>query len=415
MLVSITYTVYSLALFFWSVCSIQYEGVAPMIRYLGAIALLCVFVWSVWIIDEKKQTYQGVLFLSVFTNLGLAVAYRCTSNEAQAFHFSDFNNTYAGQTLIMTAIFISMFCLVRFTRIYKTKVWNLAAGVGILVVTYGARLTGERIGGSYLYFQKIMVFSCVISLFPFIASYFLSRKEEAYVKGNVKYISWNLCILLLYTCSLYLASALNKEYGLVFIIGAVTCVLFYLRCKSLLLKLFYTGVCTAAALIAGEFVHHIRDRVQLWFHPELAKKTEMMKAESVLYIFRYIKNIGWYSRGIGNLSSKRIPTLRSDHVILTILNDYSFLLLCLILLLSVLLVRYLLICPRLDLYDYYLDLSIALTIGFMILLDIGSVSGSFIQAGIGFPWISMGGNNNLALTALLATHCGIAAKGDDTT
>ena len=256
--------------------------------------------------------------------------------------------------------------------------------------------------------------------FPFIASYLLSSKEDAYVGRNVQNLSWNLFILLSYTFILYLASILNKEFGLVFLIGATTCVLFYVHCRNTntLAKIFYTGICAAGALTAAEFVPHIRDRVQLWFHPELADSAEMKrKAEAVLYLFRYYKkNMGWYGRGIGTLSKSRVPTLRSDHVLLTLMNDYSILLVAMVLLLSVLLIRYLLISPKgVETFDRYLSLAIALTIGFAMLLNVASVLGSFIQAGVSFPWVSAsGGQINLAVTALFATHCGIAAKGDDT-
>ena len=420
MLVLITYLIYSLGLFCWSIASIQYETAVPAIRYVAAILLLAAFVWGGWIKDKKKLMRSGVVIMAAFMNLGLAVAYRCTSEEALVLRISDMKDTYAGQTVFLVGGFVLVYCVVRFTRIYKTMLWNVAAGVSVLVVAFGARITGTKTGGSYLYFGNIMVFSWVLFFFPFIASYLLSRKENAYVGRSVKNLSWNLFILLGYTFVLYLASVLNTEFGLLFLIGATTCVLFHVHCKNTntLAKIFYMGTCAAGALIAAEFVPHIRDRVQLWFHPELADSTEMKrKAETVLYLFRYLKKIGWYGRGIGTLSRSRVPTLRSDHVLLTLLNDYSILLVAMVLLLSVLLVRYLLISPKgVEAFDRWLNLAIALTIGFAILLNLASVLGSFIQAGVSFPWVSAsGGQINLAVTALFATHCGVAAKGDDKT
>lgn len=420
MLVLITYLIYSLGLFFWSLSSIQYDSAAPAIRYGGALLLLGIFLWIISILDKKKMIRSGVTIMAVFMNLGLSVAYRCTSEEALVLRISDLRNTYAGQTVLMISAFLLIYCIVRFTRIYKTTLFNLAAGVSVLVVVYGARLTGTKTGGSYLYFGNIMVFSWVLFCFPFIASYLLSRKEDAYVGRNVQNLSWNLFILLIYTFLLYLASVLNKEFGLVFLIGATTCVLFYVHCRNTntLAKIFYTGICAAGALTAAEFVPHIRDRVQLWFHPELAESTEMRrKAEAVLYLFRYFRKMGWLGRGIGTLSRSRVPTLRSDHVLLTLMNDYSILLVAMVLLLSVLLIRYLLISPKgVETFDRYLSLAIALTIGFAMLLNVASVLGSFVQAGVSFTWISAsGGQCNLMFTALLATHCGIAMKGDDTT
>lgn len=415
--VLITYLIYSLGLLCWSIASIQYETAAPAIRYGAAILLLAAFIWVVWIKDEKKLMRSGVVIMAVFMNLGLAVAYRCTSEEALVLRISDMKDTYAGQTVLMIGGFVLVYCVVRFTRIYKTALWNLAAGVSVLVVAFGARITGTKTGGSYLYFGNIMVFSWVLFCFPFIASYLLSRKEDAYVGRNVQNLSWNLFVLLIYTFVLYLASVLNTEFGLVFLIGATTCVLFHVHCKNTntLAKIFYIGTCAAGALIAAEFVPHIRDRVQLWFHPELADSTEMKrKAEAVLYIFRYKKNMGWWGRKIGNLSRSRVPTLRSDHVLLTLMNDYSILIVAMVLLLSVLLIRYLLISPKgVEAFDRYLNLAIALIIGFAILLNVASVLGSFCQAGISLAFISAsGGQCNLMFTALLAVKCGIAVKGD---
>lgn len=417
----ISYTIYSLALYFWSISSIQYDSVAPAIRYGGALLLLGIYVWLITMLDEKKLIRSGITIMAAFMNLGLSVAYRCTSEEALVLRISDLWNTYAGQTLLMIGAFLLIYCIVRFTRIYKTSLFNLGAGISVLVVAYGARwLSGKKTGGSYLYFGNIMVFSWALFCFSFIISYLLSRKEDVYVGKNVKNLSWNLFILLGYTFILYLASILNKEFGLIFLIGANTCVLFYVHCRNTntLAKIFYIGLCATGALTAAEFVPHIRERFQLWLHPELANSTEMKrKAEAVFYLFRYKKNMGWYGRGIGTLSRSRVPTLRSDHVLLTLMNDYSILFVIIVLLLSVLLVRWLLITPKgVERFDQYLNLAIGLTIGFTILLNVASVLGSFIQAGISFPFISAsGGQCNLMFTALLATHCGIAAKGDDTT
>ena len=155
MLVLITYLIYSLGLFFWSLSSIQYDSAAPAIRYGGALLLLGIFLWIISILDKKKMIRSGVTIMAVFMNLGLSVAYRCTSEEALVLRISDLRNTYAGQTLLMIGAFLLIYCIVRFTRIYKTTLFNLVAGVSVLVVAFGARL-GTKTGGSYLYFGNIM-------------------------------------------------------------------------------------------------------------------------------------------------------------------------------------------------------------------------------------------------------------------
>ena len=61
-------------------------------------------------------------------------------------------------------------------------------------------------------------------------------------------------------------------------------------------------------------------------------------------------------------------------------------------------------------YDQYLNLTCGLIVGFIILVDTASCFGSFITAGIGFPWISDGAAVNIMLTVLMAVHCGLSGK-----
>ena len=121
--------------------------------------------------------------------------------------------------------------------------------------------------------------------------------------------------------------------------------------------------------------------------------------------------MGWWGKGIGNLSKRIYPTLNTDHVLILLLNDYSILLFALVLILGVLFVRWMLISPvRVSAYDRYLNLTCGLIFSVIVLIDISSNIGSFITAGIGFPWISDGSAVNIMLAELTAIHCGLLGK-----
>lgn len=108
---------------------------------------------------------------------------------------------------------------------------------------------------------------------------------------------------------------LNKEFSLVFLIGATTCVLFYVHCRNTntLAKIFYTGICAAGALTAAEFVPHIRDRVQLWFHPELAESTEMRRKRKLFCICSDTSENGLVGKRDRNIEQEQssYPPVRS--------------------------------------------------------------------------------------------------------
>ena len=78
---------------------------------------------------------------------------------------------------------------------------------------------------------------------------------------------------------------------------------------------------------------------------------------------------------------------------------------------GIILVRWMFVEPRAAcLYDRFLNLACALVVCFIILIDLASNLGSFITAGIGFPWVSDGGSVNIMLTTLVAIHCGLIEK-----
>lgn len=410
------YMLFSSFLYMWTIKSICYESNIPNKEYLLGVLLLAIFITIIWKIDKERMLGRGIIIAAVFMNLGLSMAYRIwMDDDAMGSLLEDIRERYIGDLIIMLAVFIIMYSLVRYTRIYKFRVCNRFLMLALPVFVYGARLSGHRTGGSYLYFAGMMIFGLVLMGFPFVAAYFVSRKENRYrgSEPSVRNLPWNLMCLLVYTFILYGGCVLCNEFGLLLVLGLTTTVLFMIRCKNGGTKLVYSVVCAGGAVFASFKISHLWDRMQIWLNPSQAYQDADLaeKAESVLYLFRHIYQMGWWGNGIGNLSKSLYPTLNTDHVLITLINDYSALIVIAVLVLGVLFVRWMLFQPYgLCVYDQYLNLTCGLIIGFIILVDVSSNLGSFLTAGIGFPWISEGSSVNIMLTVLMAIHCGLLGK-----
>lgn len=408
-----TYTVFSAALFFWTTSSLKYESRIPFIGYLAGVILLesiIILLHFSEMKNEGKHEMNGIVIAAVLMNLGLSVDYRC-------FDYKDvkniFENTYLTDLLLMIPAFMIIFALIRYTKLYRYRVFNYLILLALPVSIFGARLSGRLTGGSYLYFAGVMIFGIVLMGFPFAAAWFMSSEENRYLRGRVGNISWNLIGFLLYDFIIYFGCVLCNEYGLLLITGLTASILFFVRCKDIKSKLFYTVSCAGGALLASVKISHLWSRVQIWLHPVTAFHNDGLKekAESVLYLFRNINGMGWWGKGIGNLSKRIYPTINTDHVLVLLINDYSVLLFIFVVVLGILFVRWMLSSPKdMCAYDRYLNLACASIVCFIILIDVASNLGSFITAGIGFPWISDGSSVNLMLTVLMAIHCALLRK-----
>lgn len=407
------YLLFSGALYWWTCKSISYAVPAPGTEYFIGIVLLAVFLVVVRVITRGKGIFCGVCMMGLFMNLGLSIAYRTyTVTSAESLEVLQ-HDSYTRDLIFMLVIFAAVGVFVRCTEIYKINLFNLLVLAALPIVIFGARVTGSETNGAYLYFGGFMILGLVLMGFPFAAAYFLSRPEERYRGGKVGNLSWNLMGLLLYTFVLYFGCAVCNEFGLLLLLGAVTTVLFFVRCKNLRTKVFYTLGCGLGAVAAAVKASHIWTRVLIWLDPAAAydKSDIATQAESVLYLFRHFKSIGWWGNGIGNLSKSYYPTLNTDHVLITLTNDYSFILTLLVIVLAVILVGWMLKVPAgVPVYERYLVLSCGLILAFMVLVNVASTFGSFITAGIGFPWVSDGSSVNIMLTALVAIRCGVAGK-----
>lgn len=411
----LVYMLFSGCLYVWTLKSIHYSTPVPQAGYRIGVILLAIFMTVIFITDKEKQSGKGIFIAAVFMNFGLSIGYRCWEIETDSAEAAGTFSGYTGDLLLMLLVFFTVFLLVRYTRIYKFRICNFLLLIVLPIVIYGARITGEEVYGSYLEFAGMMIFGLVLMGFPFAAAYFVSRREERY-RGSVpsvRNLPWNLMGFLLYTFVLYGGCVVCNEFGLLLILGLTTTVLFMIRCKNGVTKLLYSAACAGGAAIAGLKISHLSARIQIWMNPVRACQDAGLaeEAETVLYLFRHIYQMGWWGNGIGSLSPALYQTLNTDHALLTLLNDYSALVLIAVLILGVLLVRWFLIQPDgLCVYDQYLNLTCGLIVGFIILVDTASCFGSFITAGIGFPWISDGAAVNIMLTVLMAVHCGLSEK-----
>ena len=399
------YLIFSLFLGGWTYVSQPEQPIELLLTYAAYVGLTLILgglVWQVWYRPGKASC--GVILALTLSNIGASIAYRMGPEQMSEFLLD---------LMLMIPVFLAVYLTIRFTRIYSLGLLNWICMAALPVVLVGARLTGAITHGSYLYFCGIMVFGIVLAGYPFVVAHFMRIPQTRYRGGNVKNLSWNLMGLLLYTFLLFGGCVLCNEFGLLLILGLTATVIFFIRCKNLVTKCVYSLLCAFGAGFACMRISHIRDRVQIWVQLEHVGNNEVLaaKAESVLYLFRHFKRMGWWGNGLGNLPKSYYPTLNSDHVLVTLINDYSVIFAVLALILGILYVKWMLTeVPQQNVYDRYLGLTSGLIVGFMLLIHVASSLGSSITAGIGFIWASAGSAVNMMLTVLLAVHAGIMER-----
>lgn len=399
------YLIFSLMLGGWTYVSQPEQPIELLLAYAAYIGLTLVLgglAWQVWYRPGKASC--GIMIALTLSNVGASIAYRM-GTEAMTEFLLDL--------MLMLLIFLVVYSVIRFTKLYSLRFLNLICMAALPLVLIGARMTGTETNGSYLYFCGIMIFGIVLAGYPFVVAYFMKMPQNRYRGGDVSNLSWNLMGLLMYTFVLFGGCVICNEFGLLLILGLTSTIIFFIRCKNLVTKCAYSMVCIAGAGLACIKISHINDRIQIWLNLENVGNNKALaaKAESVLYLFRHFKRMGWWGNGLGNLPRSYYPTLNSDHVLVTLINDYSIFFAMLVLSLGILYVKWMLTeVPRQNVYDRYLGLASGLIVGFMLLIDVASALGSSITAGIGFIWVSAGSAVNMMLTVLLAVHAGVMER-----
>lgn len=398
------YLCYVLALWIWTNFSVVQDMEAHKYYFylmlgLGFVGIVTFVIWH-----KKRKIQVGPMIALVLANLGASVAFRMGIESVQGY-LQDF--------IYMVGIFLVVYLVVRYTKLYRIKVLNVLCIIALPVILYYTALRSETVNGAHLYFFGIMTLGIILAGYPFAVATFMASPEKYYRNGNVRNLSLNMMGFLVYTFILFGGCALCNEYGLLLVMAMTATIIFFIRCHNWITKVLYSIACLAGALLVCVAVSHVRDRVTIWLNLKAAVNNEALaaKAETALYLFRNFNRMGFYGNGIGNLPESIYRTLNSDHVLVTLMNDYGILIALFVVVLGVIFVRWMLIEGKnMNVYDKYLNLSSALIVGFVILIHVASNLASFITAGLGYPWCSDGTSANAMFTLLMAVHCGILGR-----
>lgn len=312
------------------------------------------------------------------------------------------------EVVLVIGVFVLVSLLICHTKIYRIRALNVLLAVVLPLAMIGARLTGRKVGGSYLTIFGVMLFGLVLAGFPFVTAALLTTEEKRYVGSDVKKMPWNLALLLLYEGVLFLGCAIVNEYGLLLVIGITGSLLFWLRCKSLWTKVSYSVTCMASALFIALKVGHISQRFEVMVDP--VHTSNKKAAETILYLFRNLPRTGFWGNSIGDLSRAIYRQLDTDHVTVLLMNDYSVVLAVLVIILMMLFGKWLFkLEPGLCSYDRYLNLTAAIVFTTILVMHVASNLGSFITSGVGMPFISRG-SVNVMYVVLAGIHTGLLGK-----
>ena len=404
---------FCIALYIWTVASITYGTMYPMLGYTLGLMLVMLFVIDGYIICSSKRVRQGVMMLGVFLNLRLSVSY-CTwtmpdtKGQDKISLWDMLKSTGLQEVMVVIGAFVLVSLIICHTKLYRIRVLNVLLAVVLPLAMIGARLTGKKVGGSYLTIFGVMLFGLVLAGFPFVTAALLTMEEKRYVGSDVKKMPWNLALLLLYEGVLFLGCAIVNEYGLLLVIGITGSLLFWLRCKSTWTKVCYSFTCMASAVFIALKVGHISQRFEIMMDP--VHTSNKKAAETVLYQFRNLPRIGFWGNSIGDLPRAIYRQLDTDHVTVLLMNDYSVVLAVLVIILMMLFSRWMFkLEPGLCSYDRYVNLTAAIVFTTVLVMHVASNLGSFITAGVGMPFISRG-SVNVMYAVLAGIHIGLLGK-----
>ena len=400
----VLYYIFCCALWIWTNNSITSYQASDRAVYVFLVIGFLV-VGSVAYLKWK----HGILIPLMLANVGASIAYR-TSPEAVFGYFRDMN--------YMCIAFVAIYLVIRYTKIYQWKIGNLLCMAALPVILLVTRLTAEKVNGAYLDFFGMQIFGLILMAYPFVIASAMAQPEKKYLRNHIRSLSMNLVGLLGYTFVLFIGCAICNEFGLLLVLAMTATIIFYIRCRNIFTKMAYSGACLGGAFVVSLLASHVQDRMRIWLDLKSAAANPdlQVKAETVLYLFRNFNRAGFWGNGIGNLPKSIYTTLNSDHAFVTLIHDFGLLMAILVLILGVLLVKWMLFeSEDMNLYDRYLNLSCGVITGLILLIHIASNLGSFVTAGVGFPWVSDGTMTNMMFTVLLAIHCGVNDKkrGDE--
>lgn len=404
-----------ISLFGWTVSSNLITTKEMKTYYLLSLVMsviLGIIIVLIW--RKKRNLYVCMITVFLLVNIGASLAYRMNSTNSSGGDKISHSKLYFADMVLMCVVFVLTYVIIRYTRLYRMKFVNVLIISGLPLIFVIARLSGEKINGSYLSFFGILIFGIILTGYPFVSAYFLSKPEERYLRGSVRSMPMNLLVFLGYTFVLYAGCVVCNEFGLLLVLGITSTLLFYLRSKNMRTKLLYTAMCGTGAIIACFFVSHIHDRVYIWMHLTEIRQGDALegRAESILYLYRNLDRTGFWGNGIGSVPVSIYPTLNTDHSLVALILEYSMILAVGVLICGLIYIKAMMEdVSAVDLYDYALNLSSALIVGAVMLIHIGSNLGSSITAGVGYPFVSEGSTTNVMFAVLTAIHCALYERG----
>lgn len=408
---------FSIFLFLWTTtgtASFSPESYEKFLKgeYAAGVFLIAVVTLLVCRADRHGKVKQGLLIIGVLLNIGLSAYYQCApSVRGDVSCWKLLKDSYLFEMLFMFLTFSAAFMLVRYTRIYRTRVFNYLAMLIPVICVFGARFFGTT-GGSSLRFCAIMIFAEVLLCYCFAAAYFFSLSANRYVAGNPGMVSYNLIAFLLWVFLLYAGCIVDNEFGLILVLLCCSTTLFFIKCRNRFSKFLYTVASAGGGLLAVTFVRHISDRVKIFLDPAGAYSNPDLKqqAESMLFLFRHWREIGWWANGPGHLSAQYFPNRTTDHLLIMLFDNGSVFLVMGVIFVGALLVRFMLTEPEgLSVYDKNLNLICGFLTGVIMILNI--VSCTTITIGIPFPFVSKGASINcVLLMSLVGIHTGLVCR-----
>ena len=140
---------FSIALYIWTVASITYGTIYPMLGYTLGLMLVMLFVVDGYIICSNKRVRQGVMILGVILNLRLSVAY-CTwtmpdtQGQDKISRWSMLKSTGLQEVVMVIGVFVLVSLIICHTKIYRIRALNVLLTVVLPMAMVAARLTGKK-------------------------------------------------------------------------------------------------------------------------------------------------------------------------------------------------------------------------------------------------------------------------------
>lgn len=410
------YTIFSATLYFWTIRSKEYDTMFPVAGYLMGIVLIFFFVLNVFLFCGNKRICQGTIMAGMLMNLMMSIYYASwtdphtlTQHPEKVTFFTMLKSIGVVDVILISGVFLVVNLLISRTKIYRFRALNLIMMLLLSVIVFGASLTGKVTKGSYLEFGGIMIF-CILAGWPFVAATFLTMEERRYLNSDVKMPGWNSLLMLGYMGQIFIGSAKANEFGLILVMAVTGSILFFMNCKSMRAKLFYSIASMMLAGLAALKVTHIHTRLEAFLDPVGTSNKET--AESILYLFRSIPHAGFFGFGIGDgFSRKIIDAIDSDYALDLIMLNYSIIVAAMLIILIMLFCKWFFkVQEGLCDYDRYLNLTTALIVITITLIHVASNLGSFIAAGIPLPFVSKAPQINVMIAIFMGIHAGLLGK-----